>query len=247
MNITPQIVRSVQEEVDYSQLDEFQLDSILDIEVKNRSEGLLRIGEILLVLDETKGYEKLGPGYQSIYAYANDKFAKSKSWCDALMRTVSKFHRDLGVPIEDLAEVSYGKLNKVVSLVSDENLEEVLDKCRTSTQQELAEYVKEQNGDIDPTESDEEKFSLKIVGNTNSCGGIASALMLAREAYAKNYENLSASDITDFNALDLICAEYVTSRGLACDIDQDIDQTLRLFAQANNLKPLIWERNGLAE
>ena len=183
MNIEPAaIVRSI--EVDHAQLNEYELDQILDNEVKSRSQSLLKIGEILLILEETRGYERLGSGHQSLAEYVKIKFDRSKAWTTALCRVIRRFNKELEVPIEDLALAGYPKLNKVVGIVNEENLEEVLEKCKTCTQAELGEYVKEINGDEDLTESDEERYKVLVEGSTTNMGGIERAMDQSRIQYA---------------------------------------------------------------
>ena len=238
----PAIVRSVEENL--QDLDQFALDKRLDMAIQSRSQNLLVMGEILYILNENKGYEQLGSGYDTIYAYVKDKMSRSKSWTDALVRVHSRFRVELEVPIEELADIGYGKLNKVVSCTNEENVDQMLEMCRNSTQEQLGEYVKQQNGDVDATSSDEPQHTIKIVGSETNLGGILTAMQIAREEYADNYQNVSAADVTDFSALEIMAASYITSRSLENDTNESIQNTLDEFARANNLKKIEWERNA---
>lgn len=246
MNNIPPIVRSVKEEVQevcLSKLDAFQLDSQLENAVQSRSENLLIMGEILFALNESGDYSKLDSGFKTIHEYVKKRLDRSSSWTEMMLRVTKKFRVELGIAREELAPISTGKLNIVTALTDEENVDEILEKCRNSTQQELAEYVKEQNGDPELTESDEKQVELRVKGSETNLAAIMVALQTGREEYASNYANVNPEDVSDYHSLEIICANYTTSRSLNYDTDESIQLKFDELSRVYNLEPIEWRRN----
>lgn len=232
----PPIIATAEVKQEFSQMNAEQLHLAAKKADKNRSSNLLQMAEIWTLIDDAQMYGQLG--YNSFAEYIKEEFNRSKSTAIAIMRVHRTFVEELGCGKEQIEEIGYPNLSIVAAHTTEENLEEVLELCTHGKQPEIREWVKAQN----PEDEDVgETYTLKVSGPVDTLGTIKTAVDIAREEYAESYDELDPSSVSNFNSLELLAANYLTTRALDGNCKQSIDENLQRFAKAYNLKPIQWE------
>lgn len=238
----PPIVRSINEEKTLDQMDAFELHNKSQEFHKVRSSNLILMAKVWCLLDDQNGYEKLDAGYQSIYEYIAKYTGKSKATARKIMSVWRRYVEELGADEQTIIDSDYNRLSIMQSQVDSDNLDEVLENVAEKSQAELREMVKESKG-LEPEENeiDEETTVLKFKGSKDNMAVIKTALEMSKEEYVEN-STIDVKNVSNFQALEILAANYMTSRSLTGEAADSYDEILNRFAKVNGLK-IEWKKN----
>ena len=198
----PAIVREAESEQDIHYWHDIAVSAE---EQKNLSN--LKHAEALYHINLNGGYTKLG--FKSISEYAFKYFSRSGSWANKLINIHDKFVVQLKQTPETLEEITFGKLSQLVSIVTEENIDEVLDDAKKMTQQDISKRIREEKGLAPNEEIVEGKISkLTFKGPVEAMEVIKQALVEAKEEYATE-TGMKVCEVIEFQALELIAVNYI--------------------------------------
>lgn len=192
-------------------------------------------------LEDCLGYEKVGTGYASMAEYVNKVYGKSKSTYKKITGVWRKYVEELGCDEDTIIESDYNKLSIMQSQADSDNVEDILKDVEQKTQGELRDQIKASKG-LEPEERevDHDTVELKFKSSKESMSVIVSSLSLAKEEYCEG-TTLDAKKITNFQALEVISANFMLTRSLSGGAGESYQQILERFGKANGLK-ISWEK-----
>jgi hypothetical protein len=202
---------------------------------KDRTMSNLKHGEALYHINKDDGFRKLG--YQTMSEYVGITFNRSKSWYDKLIRVHEKFSIELNQPTKLLYEVGFGKLSKLVSIATEENVEELLSAAINMSQQQIDKMIKESKGLSDnESETDVENMSRVSFSTPKEVADLFNELLNeAREEYAKEM-NKTPNNVKDYQALEIILANYSFTRSVSNGLMDDLDELIERIESAYSIR-----------
>lgn len=208
---------------------------------KVRSNSSLDHAEALYYVNEGEGYKELG--FDSLGEYVFSSFGKSKGWGNKLISIHKKFVIELGQTKEDLKKVTFGKISKLVSVVDEDNVDEMLEFAETATQKEVDAQVKESKGlEANETKDSEEMVTMRFKMPSDVAPVIRDSLELAREEYSEHEEE--EYDIPDFKALEIMAANYALSRPISGKWEDGLNELFDSLGKLYNIDISWEERDG---
>lgn len=211
----PAVVRSENHDVEYWDKQAIEAD-------KSRSDSSIDHAEALYHLNEDDNYQVLG--FDSLGEYCFARFGKSKAWAKKLISIHKKFVVELGKTKQELKKVGFGKLGKLVSVVQEETVDEVLAEAENMSQKEIDEKIKENKGlEVNETEVDEEYTSFRFKMPKESKEVLKLALDSAKKQYAQS-QNVETKNVMDFQALEMMSSHYLLSTEDYSDNEEILDK-----------------------
>lgn len=206
---------------------------------KNRSGSSLDHAEALYHLKKDKGYEQLG--FPSMDAYVFESFGKSGKWAEKLISVHTKFVVELGKTKEELVAVGFSKVAKLVSVAEENTVDTILEEAAEMTQKEIDEKIREEKG-LKPNEAkaDEEYVTLKLQMQRDFKEVYDAAIEVAADQYL---EDQGYPPKYEAQSLEMIVADYLTTRLPSGSSEDQIDDTLERFANRHKIN-ISWERRG---
>jgi len=190
-----------------------------------RDYGLLGQSQAWYYLKKTEKYTDLG--YTSVYHYVDDNFSKSKQTTDKIIQIYDVYVETLGISLESLSNVGWGKLSLLCSKVNEDNVDELLELATDMTQRELLERVKEDDG-LAPNETRDKneliKMSFKVPEEMAEV--IRTTIGVAKGLYSEMVDR-PESDIPEGCALEMICAHFLTQADLEGDPRSSLQNAVR--------------------
>lgn len=204
---------------------------------KTRSTSNLKHAEAIYNINQNEGYKKLGTsGYKSIAEYVQAEFNRGASWTDKMLRVYEKFTVQLKVDQNTLESVGFGKLGKLVSVVNEDNVDEVLEEAKELTQQQIDKKIKSDNGlQENEAKIDEENSRISFSAPKELAKLFNELLKDAKEYYAKDV-GVDAFKINDYQGLEIILSFYNLSRTVGQGIQYDLEQLLKSIEKAHKIK-----------
>ena len=201
------IVRSAEEhdqEQDYTYWHEQAVQASKVVSSSN-----LKHAEALYEIKELKGYKKMGHDTMGEYVYKY--FNRSSKWAEKLISIHKKFVVELNRDIKELEEVTFGKLAILVSIVDEENVEQLLVESKDMTQGDIAKRIKQEKGLAEnETQVDNETGRLSFTAPIEAIDSIKAALDEARDEYAQVAECM-VDEVKPFQALELMAANFLNT------------------------------------
>jgi hypothetical protein len=205
---------------------------------KVRSNSSLDHAEALYHLELDDNFKDLG--YENFGTYVFKSFGKSKQWAKKLISIHKKFIVELKKTKESLKNATFGKVSKLVSVVDEDNVDELLEFAESATQLEVDEKVKELQG-LEPNETrvDDDNITMRFSMPNEVADVIKDSLELAREEYGQATGDHKAAD---FKALEIMAANYALTREVSGDLEETLDSLFHRMEKAYNIK-ISWEPN----
>jgi len=183
-----------------------------------------------LEADKTRSTSK------SIAEYVQAEFNRGASWTDKMLRVYEKFTVQLKVDQNTLESVGFGKLGKLVSVVNEDNVDEVLEEAKELTQQQIDKKIKSDNGlQENEAKIDEENSRISFSAPKELAKLFNELLKDAKEYYAKDV-GVDAFKINDYQGLEIILSFYNLSRTVGQGIQYDLEQLLKSIEKAHKIK-----------
>ncbi len=231
-NVIPVVRKAESQEMDVYYWHDQALKSESDKSLSN-----LKHAEALFWINENENFKKLG--HKSIQEYVFQHFNRSKSWGVKLIAIHKKFQEDLGFTLEELADVTFGKLSQISGAVSTrEEAEDWFERAKNMTQAEIAKQIRLEKGEENGFEEDEENNTAKISfeGPAEAIEVIQASLREARAEYA-NEVNRAPDDIIDFQALEYMSAHFLNVYDMESnDPEATLHRTLARIEAVHNIK-----------
>ena len=209
-----------------------------------RSSSSIEHAESLYQLSQG-GYKDLG--YESFAEYVYVNFNKSLKWAEKLIGLHKKFIVTLGKTKEDLKQVGFGKVSKLQSIVTEENVDNLLSESLNLTQGQIDAKIKESKGlASNEVEAKDDKTTLKFTGLKTDMVGIKQALELAKEDFRKsnNTQSVGIQQVSDFHALEYMAVNYSLSRDdITGDRETILAEKLAIIERAQGIK-ITWEEDS---
>jgi hypothetical protein len=170
--------------------------------------SLLGQAESWYWLKKIEGYKKIDAGYSSIYEYVNHYFNKSKVTVDKIIKIYEVFKLKFERGDEELRNLGWGKLSKLISIVDEDNVDSILIEAQEMTQQEIDRKIKLERG-LAPNEVEiNDEFSkITFKGPKEAIDFISQVILEAKYEYIHGTDK-RIEDVLDFQALEVVCANY---------------------------------------
>lgn len=204
--------------------------SAFNVLSKGKSVCNLAMAQLLYEAKEGNYYEGWrdgdGQAYKSLEAFVQSEFNYSSSTTRKLIQTYQKFGVEFPITAEEMLEIGWVKLSLIASLVTEENLQRLLDLCRSQTYNELQESVKMirsplVEGESDPTQCKTYKFKV----TQDQAPTIDAAIEIASELYGLS---------NDSYALEVVCANFMLS-SLEEDVTGELSRCVAAIENAFNV------------
>ena len=204
---TPAIVRPLEETVQKTAREWHEQALEAD---RSRSNSSLLHAQALYELQDK--YAELG--YESFGEYVFENFGKSLAWAKKLIQIHLKFVVTLGRDQQELLDIGFGKLSKLASVVDTDNADEILEKAKNMSQQEIDHKIKEAKGlAVNETQTSDDKSTLKFSGPKEAMEVVKVALDLAALEYVHGTDR-DPDKLIPFQGLEILAASYLVSNSL---------------------------------
>lgn len=179
--------------------------------------GLLK-GEILYEIAQEKYWKEwtfktkggVEKKFETFDEYIENELDYSRSHAYQTLRIYETFVVKLGIPADELKDLEWSKVAEIVKIVTPENWEEMLEKCRTTSLRDIKEFVKARRkpGSITAVSStDGINKTFKLF--PEQAENLRAALEVARA--------LSDSD-KEGHLLDIICTDFLAGAAGSDDV-----------------------------
>ena len=202
---------------------------------KKRSAGTLEQSEAWYNLKETEGYRELG--YRSIADYVFKEFSKSGKTADKYIQIYRVLVVELKRPMEELINIGAGKLAKIISHVTPENVDQILSDVANMSQEEISERIKEESP-LEKKPGDDKM--LKFKGPSVMVDVLIDSMRTAKEEIVNMSSFQNPDDVPDLAAMNHICATYSASVDMDGNPVNTLETSLRNLESAFGVS-ISWE------
>jgi len=200
---------------------------------QSRSLSNLTHAEALYHIDDLKGFKTLG--YDSMNEYVFKVYNRSASWSKKLIEIHRKLVVDLGISNDKLLKATFGKISKIISHINKDNVDQILDKLPSLTQEQVNDLVKELKGE--EPDAEKEEGTIRLKGPLLIIESVQTAIDMAKIEISKvsgHYKDETA--VPPLLAMELVCAQYMSGCSLDGNPLESLENSLKALEHVYNVK-----------
>ena len=195
----------------------------------------LTLGSCLKEIRDNKYWELGSAEYKSFEQFAYQVFGYAHSTVSSLIQVYSLFIEDYERNPDDIQAIGWAKLAMLTTIVSEDNVDELLRIAADSTQAELRKYIKGLQGKhITQTSDGDDKTKFSFTVPTEQAEVVKSALELSEEVNDTEIPGM---------ALEAMAADYLISHQ-SDTADDHLDQVIATIERVHNIT-ITYTRNDV--